>query len=157
MGTSHRFALFGATFARVGATLTMIHVVLSAFLTALAAYLRAQPAKLLRELRVTRHELCCQHTNVRAIPIQADAPFHHFHVVLLQAGRRAMFTFLRALQARLNTFSIFFVSHNFSFLRKDQPLRSSFNPRVLVQPRLPRLLGSFSAVLRKSDLYTFSP
>jgi hypothetical protein len=111
MRTGHCLAFLRAAFARIGATLAVIHVVFTAFLAALSAYLSAQPAELFGELRVTGHELSSQNADVRAIAVEPDAPLHHFNIVLLQAGGRAVFTFLSALQARLDTTLIFFVSH----------------------------------------------
>jgi hypothetical protein len=132
MSTGHCFALLRAAFARVGAPLAVIHVMFAAFLAALSAYLSAQPAELFGELRVTRHEPRSQHANVRAIPVEPDAPLHHFNFVLLQAGGRAVFAFLSALQARLDTTSIFFVSHIFlpPFFKEGRLALSHFNPQI---------------------------
>jgi hypothetical protein len=116
VNSCHCLAFFGAAFARPGATLAVIHVMFAAFFSASAAYLRAQPAEFLGELRVTRHELSREHANVRAIPVEPDAAFHHLYVVLLQAGGRAMFAFLSALQTRFNAISILIVSHILSLL-----------------------------------------
>ena len=118
--SSHRFghvpALFCATFARIGATLAVIHVMFAAFFSASAAYLRAQSAEFLGKLRVTRHQLSREQANVRAIPVEPNAAFHHLDIVLLQAGGRAMFAFLSALETRFNTISILIVSHVLSLL-----------------------------------------
>jgi hypothetical protein len=119
MNTGHSLALLGAAVARIGATLTMIHIMFAAFFSTSVAYLGAKAAELLGKVRVTRHELRSEHTDVRAIPVEPDATFHHLHIVLPQAGSRAVFTFLSALQARFNATSIFFVSHTISpFLEK---------------------------------------
>jgi hypothetical protein len=112
VSTCHGFALPGAAVTGIGATLAMIHVVLPAFLSAGGAYLSAQPAEFFGELRITGHKLGSEDADVRAIPIKPDASLHHLHVVLLQAGSRAVFTFLSALEARCNTTSILFVGHN---------------------------------------------
>jgi hypothetical protein len=111
----HRFAFFGAAFASVRTPLAMIRFMLAAFLAARLTDLSAQAAKLLRELRIARHKLRRKHANVRAIPIQPDATGHHLNILFLQASGRAMFAFLRALQARFNAASVFVVSHRSSF------------------------------------------
>ena len=126
MNTSHRLAFFGAAFARIGAPLAVIHLVLAAFLTASAANVRAQSAELFRELRITGHELSREHANISAVPVEPDSTFHHINVVFLQTGRRAVFAFLSAFQARLDTTSVFFVSHNFSF-HEDRTQSCEFN------------------------------
>jgi hypothetical protein len=112
----HCLAFFGAAFARVGATLAVIHVMFAAFFSASAAYLRAQPAEFLGKLRVTRHQLSREQANVRAIPVEPNAAFHHLDVVLLQAGGCAMFAFLSALETRFYAILILIVSHVLSLL-----------------------------------------
>lgn len=131
MNTGHGFAFLGAAFARLRAPLAMIHVVFAAFLSTSVAYLRAQAAKLLGKLRVTRHDLSRKHADVRAIPVEPDATFHHLHVVLLQTSGRAVFALLGALQARLDTTSIFFVSHIISpFLERRSAHVTAFQPTI---------------------------
>lgn len=107
----HRLTFLCAAFTRIGATLAMIPVVFAAFLSAGSADLGAQPAELLGELRIARHELRSQDADVTAIPVQANATFHHLDLILLQTCRRAVFAFLCALQARFDATSIFLVSH----------------------------------------------
>lgn len=150
MSPGHCFAFLGAAVAGIGAPLAVIHVVFAAFFSTSVAYFGAQAAELLGELRVTRHELSRQNADVSAIPVEPDAPFHHLHVILLQAGSRAVFTFLGALQASLNATSILFVSHIISpFLEKVGPYHristNYFQPDATFMGKTEKLPGRYQA------------
>ena len=69
----------------------MLLFVFGAFIAARLANLSAQRAKLPGVSRAAGHELCGETANIGAVPIEFDTARHCFHVLFLQARRRAMF------------------------------------------------------------------
>jgi hypothetical protein len=110
-------AFFGATLALVGAALTVIHFVFAAFGSARVANVRTKTTELLRKLRASAHEGSGGPATLRTILIESDALGHHGDVFLPQALVTAVFAFLRAANASVDTALKLFVAHNWSPFR----------------------------------------
>ena len=108
-GARHFATDFGAFAAGFGAFLAMIHFVLRAFFAAGVADFGAKLAGAFDEVGTARHLPHAVPAHICATAIQFDAARHHFDVILVQAGRRAMFASDEAFVAGFNTVIIFFV------------------------------------------------
>jgi hypothetical protein len=107
---SHLAAGLGTFPARFRAFPAMLHVIVfRAFFSARGANLRAELADALREFRAARHLVGRERAHVGTAPIKLDAAGEHFHIVLLQACARAVFTLGDALLTRINAVLVFFV------------------------------------------------
>src|SRR5690242_5898053 len=96
VGSRHAPALLGAAAAGFGTAPTVLHMlVLLAFLCARLAGIRTQLAELGRPFTATRHEESGGAAKLRTFEIEGDAAREHLHVVLVQAGRGAVFALER--------------------------------------------------------------
>jgi len=84
---------------------------LRAFVAARLADFCADAANTVREVRVARHYARGRGADRRAGAIQLDAACHHFHILLMQAFRRAMLAGDRAVVTGVDTALILFVWH----------------------------------------------
>jgi len=84
---------------------------LRAFVAARLADFCADAANTAREVRVARHYARGRGADRRAGAIQLDAACHHFHILLMQAFRRAMLAGDRAVVTGVDTALILFVWH----------------------------------------------
>jgi hypothetical protein len=105
-------AFLGATLALVCAALAVIHFMFAAFGSARVANVRTKTTELLRELRASAHERSGGPATLRTILVESDALSHHGDVFLPQAFVTAVFAFLRAANASVDTALKLFVAHS---------------------------------------------
>jgi hypothetical protein len=79
----------------------------SAFFTARAGNFSAHPANLMGKLGAAGHKGRCREADSGAVPVEGDAPGHHFNVLLLQTGCGAMLAFHGAIVASSNASFVF--------------------------------------------------
>lgn len=127
-GACHRSARFRAFATGFGAPLTVVHLVPGTFFPARVANFGADPADLLGELRSATHERRRLPADRRAIPVEPNAFGHHLDVRFLQTSACAMFAFLSAGHALLNTRLMLLVCHG-----------KSPNPKVRYRFKLQQL------------------
>jgi hypothetical protein len=97
--------------ARFGAFLAVLGIVLGTLVTAGFANISANPADLLSVFTSLGHKGSRQLANLRALAIQTNTLGHHFHIIFLQASRRARITINGTDITRFNTRLIFFKFH----------------------------------------------
>ena len=111
VGPGHFLTLLGAAVASIGALSAVFQIVLAAFLSTGMTRFSAEAANLGRELRAGAHEERRGPAKHRTISVQFNAARHHLHVVLVQAGARAIRALIGAMVTRFNAINIFFVCH----------------------------------------------
>ena len=133
-GSCHVTACLGAFAARLYAAATVLHVVLLALFGARVADFRAEFADALREFRSARHFVGRKGAHVSAASIQFDAPHKHPDVVFLQAGARTVFALGDALLTCIDAVLVFFVGHDFPFLRAVRAAEQEAQPSWSTAP-----------------------
>ena len=89
----------------------MLRLVFCAFIAARSTNFGADAADRGGKLRTARHQARCSRAYRRAGAIQLDTTCHHFHILLMQTFRRAMFASNHAVITCVDTALIFFVWH----------------------------------------------
>ena len=85
---------------RIG--LAVVSLMLGALIGASLADLRTQRANCSRMLAAARHGVGRKATSRCSVRVQGNTACHHFHVLFLEAGSKALVTGRRARQASLN-------------------------------------------------------
>jgi len=111
----HFLTLLGGAVASIGALSAVFQIVLAAFLSTGMTRFSAEAGNLGRELRACAHEERRGPAKHRTISIQFNAARHHLHVVLVQAGARAMRALIGAMVTRFNAINVLFVWHIIPF------------------------------------------